>query len=752
MSKTEGADLKELERSATEALAHSGLPDDEVAEEQLAPEAPLPVLRLSIVIGFPVLAAAVMVGGVFIGFSTRPWAAFAGFFGIAVAVFARKLRNPLWVNLSIIGGVLTAGIILAVPAGSIQNVVDLATFVKKAVASGAAAHPPVLFDLGWRAIVGWLMAGLGFASGWLAIEMARPSLGILASLPIVIIGAISVPDSAKIATGLITFALFTIGLGLLSSVDLSGEGEQRSLGYELRRLARALPVIVGITGGLALVALNTTFLFPDSIINPAQNAQRPKYIPIKDVPDRVLFVAESSVSGPWRMGGLDVYEDNAWRLAPFEENQLAPVPRDGIVDRELAPGLKATFEIRDLGGAILPGLPDLVGIVAQGPLLAYDGRNANIRLAEGTIESGLIYTVTAAKIPTIEELQKVNADPPREIRQFLEMPEGPPPAVRDLLDKAPKTSTWDKLDYIRTTFLDTVVASGQGRPKDVPVSRVQEMLAGNHKGTPFEIVAAQAMLARWAGVPARIGYGFDGGDKTPQGLEIRPKHGASFLEVYMPGYKWLPIIGKPRQATSTLGNEQTQQDRDLLASDDISVKIFYPIPVSSKRFLFEQIRYAVLVSFPFVLLALLIYFSIPLIRKTYRRSRIRTFISTQGPHARIGLVYAEFRDYATDLGYRHHSDTPLMFLDRTVPDEEHAELAWLVTRALWGDMRDRVTEDDVLAAEELARALRRRMSQAHSATLRAIAAMSRLSLKHPYAPTLDAPGRRERRDETKKAA
>ena len=28
--------------------------------------------------------------------------------------------------------------------------------------------------------------------------------------------------------------------------------------------------------------------------------------------------------------------------------------------------------------------------------------------------------------------------------------------------------------------------------------------------TPYEIVAAEALLARWAGVPARIGFGFDG--------------------------------------------------------------------------------------------------------------------------------------------------------------------------------------------------------------------------------------------------
>jgi hypothetical protein len=39
-------------------------------------------------------------------------------------------------------------------------------------------------------------------------------------------------------------------------------------------------------------------------------------------------------------------------------------------------------------------------------------------------------------------------------------------------------------------------------------------------------------------------------------------------------------------------------------------------------------------------------------------------------------------------------------------------------------------------AEELSRALRRRLGQAHPAPVRAIGVVSRLSLRHPYAPEL----------------
>jgi hypothetical protein len=78
-----------------------------------------------------------------------------------------------------------------------------------------------------------------------------------------------------------------------------------------------------------------------------------------------------------------------------------------------------------------------------------------------------------------------------------------------------------------------------------------------------------------------------------------------------------------------------------------------------------------------------------------------------------------------------------MFLDRFFEDDEHKELAWLATRAIWGDLRGRVSLDMAVVAEELSRALRRRISQAHPGTVRFIALLSRLSLRDPFAPDLD---------------
>jgi hypothetical protein len=290
-------------------------------------------------------------------------------------------------------------------------------------------------------------------------------------------------------------------------------------------------------------------------------------------------------------------------------------------------------------------------------------------------------------------------------------------------------------------LLSTVTAAGPGIPIEVPPERVQAMLANpKPEATPFEIVAADALLARWLGVPSRIGYGFDGGTERPDGSrEVRPGNGATFVELFFPGYDWLPIIGQPRQVRPTVGTDPGKQQvsPNSVPSDDIAIELFLPAPVKPASVLAKQLARVLEIVVPILLLLYLLYVCYPAIRKALVRARRRSRAAELGPRARLALAYAEWRDVATDYGYGHTTDTPLMFLDRFVPDEEHTELAWLTTRAVWGDLRDEVGDDHVAVAEELSRALRRRLASAQPSTVRAIAAVSRLSLRDPYAPDLN---------------
>lgn len=711
-----------------------------VSDEQ-APQR-VPIGRLALVAACPTIAAAIMTGGLFVGAGGRIWAAISGLLGIGLAIRVRTIRRSAVLYAAIVGGVFAVGLI-AIAATGFGNVFSVGAEIRQAINQSDLLRPPVDFQPGWHAVIGWIMAAVGFTAAWLAVEVGRPAYGILVTLPVVGLGAISLPETQQLASGLVALVLFVVALGILSGVQ-DDEAASLGLAFELRRALRALPLVALITI-LLYFASRSNFLFPPPIYDPAQEAKKPKTIPLSEVQDRVLFTVEAKFSGPWKMGSLDVYEasDGSWRLPPFADSELKEVPESGIVNDDLTPAARATYTIRGLGGAILPGLVNTVGIVAIGPTLSYDERSDNIRVSQGSISPGFKYIVASAQIPSITQLNRAGADYPDELKQFLEIP-APPPAVAALLQAAPKDKLYDRLDFLKTRLLRSVTASGAGTPVNVKPEKVQDMLAGSKQGTPFEIVAAEAMLARWAGIPSRIGYGFDKGDTGPGGtLEVRPRHGALFLEVYFNNFGWQPVIGDPLQAKENLTDAPQQFNNQVQVSKDVAVKLFVPILTEEKpTFVDEVRRFAIRVG-PIVLGLLLIYFLWPLPYKAVRRARRRTWAAEEGPDARVALAYAEWRDFATDFGYRHQTDTPLMFLREVVPDDEHAELAWLTTRVLWGDLRNSVTAEDALAAEELSRSLRRRLAAAHPSTMRFVARLSRLSVRHPYAPDLDSAAKHE---------
>jgi hypothetical protein len=754
---TTETELEALEASALEHLAaEEGLVEadldsagGQVPEDEELETAEQPI-RLAIAVALPSLAAAIMVGGVFTGVGARIYASVAALLGVALAlVLSRLFSRPLLAYVLMVVGLFSIGLLMVVPSG-LNNVTAVGNLASEATKSGNVLRPPVPLTPGWQAIIGWLLGVVGFGAAWLAIVVRRPAVALLVPLPVAAIAAISLPSYAQKPSGIVAVVLFALGLGILSSVSSEdAEGERPPIGYEVRRALRALPLIGAITVALVLLA-QANILFPDPRIDPTQEPQKPRTVPLSAVEDRVLFEVESQATGPWRVGSLDVYDGKDWRLPPFADNQLKDVPRTGVVDESLAPGVRAKFTVKGLGGAVLPALPNTVGIVAEGPRLAYDSRNGNIRLSQGQIQAGLQYTVVAATLPSEDDLRAVNPSVPADVRQFLRVPKAPP-AVQDLLDQAPKTSKWDTFNFLRNYVLDNVTATGPGRPVAIPPSRVQEMLVGTREGSPFEIVAAQALLARWAGVPSRIGYGFDGGEEIAGHLEVRPKHGSTFVEVYFPSYKWLPVIGTPKQAKPTVGSKPDEQqvDPNIVPTDDLVVELLLPVLTPAKSTFTEQLQRIVLIGVPLVLLLLLLYTLYPAVVKTIVRARRRSAAEAGGPRARIALAYAEWRDLATDYGYRYTTDTPLMFLDRFADDPDHTELAWLVTRALWGDLQHDLTPELATAADELSRSLRRRLASAHPATVRAVALVSRLSLRDPFAPDLNLALKERPRDEEK---
>ena len=717
---------------------------DEQEERPLTREQ---IVRPAIGAMMTVLGAAFMVGGMFTGVTPRVLASIGAIAGVGLAIWAAGARKRVvLVQILSMLAIFVVGL-FAIAIGSqdgFGSLSKLGELMGDAVGNARLRRPPAPFEDGWRAILPVTIGFLGYAAAWIGSVGRKPAVGVLAPMPIIAFAAIAQPAELQIASGIIAFVTFVLGLAIIYRAD-RGEGEGVSTAYELKRAARTAPLVIVLVVALAGLS-QTNLLFPEPLYDPTERAQLPRAVPLEGVIDRVLFTAQSQFfTGPWRAGVLDVYDGENWRLPPFSASTLAPVPTSGLIS-DLPRQQVVDVAVSELEGTVLPLPGRLAAIVVVGPTLVVDDRTETIRVETGQVDDKLTYQAAFALLPTEDELKQSNIPPNPDIREvYLDTANQPaPPQVRELIESAPEQA-WERLDFLRETLLDTVTATGPGLPAPVPPAKVEDMLFGTKEATPFEIVAAQALVARWAGIPSRIGYGFDRGeqvglnDKGYPILEYRPLHGAAWLEVYFQGEGWFSITGLPKKAKASIGSDAQTLDADILPSDDIQVQLFVPLRVVPANLLFKQAQKALLLASPFIVTVLLIWLLWPVVYKARRRARRRAWAYRNGRAARIALAYTDLRDMATDLAVGDPYATPLGYLRKVVHDDEHRQLAWLVSRALWGDMRDSLTDDDVLAAEELSRSLRRRMYEAQPFTIRAISLVSRLSLRNPYAPELLSP-------------
>ena len=708
---------------------------------QPADPADLPAARPGRVLVAALLATAAagwMVGGVFVELLARLVAIAAGAFGVAgVALAVRQGRTVLQYLLVPAGFVLGYVVALVLPnaTGVTGTVPEL---VRAAITNGGLAEPPIPFDPGWRFLAVVLLVFAGAAGASLATALGKPRVALLVPLPIVVAGALNQPEGRELVSGGVSLVLLVAALLVSYTAELAGESEGGlvSRAFELRQLARGAGAMLAVLVALVLLS-QASLLFPVDPDEAQAQPQKPQVQPLSAVEDRPLFVVSSTLKGPWRLGVLDEYDGTGWLLPPYDLDRLVDPAADGAVPGPQRPAVGASFTVKELGGFTLPAPSNPLRIEGAKGDVGFDPRTQVFRSRAGATGEGFTYQVEAARPPTGAELRAAGgATVLPELKRFTEVPEAPP-AVRELLSAAP-TNPFERLQAARARLYEQVIAAGSGVPTDINPARVVRMLQGS-EATPFEIVAAEALLARWSGLPARIGYGFNGGSAVQGGREFRPADGANWLEVHLGQQGWVPIVGTPPRARSSLNADPKNAQPTIRPSDELTLQVYLPIQNPNPLQFFQVVRYWLFVAAPFAALAVLLVLTFPYPLKVWRRRARRRWAQERGLQGRIAAAYGEFRDRAIDLGVGSPTATPLDFLGDVVDDDEHQELAWLVTRALWGDLARDLREGDAEAAELLSRSLSRRLAQAQSGSTRSAAAVARASLRRPFDAGLPNP-------------
>lgn len=703
-------------------------------EEEMPAEVEVSPLVVSASAFLASAAAAWVMAGVFEGLLARLVGLLGAAIGAGVVAGSYRFRKPNTVQFLVVPLAAIVGALLVLPDAS-GGGASLPSLVVEAIRGGGLGSPPVPFDPGWRFLLVVVTAVLGAASASLGVSYARPRLGVLLAVPLILGGILMQPPGAVTVSAMVALVLAIGALAVSFGAELAKEGATSGR-FELRRLSRGAAVLVGLVV-LLTGFTKIGFLFPEPNDTRVIPPKRPETPPAE--PDREIFRVASDFPMPWRLGVLDVYgtKESAWLTPPHDPRRFVEPGRGGVLPEGLpedvavprsGPTFTATFEISDVRGHVIPVVQGATKVTGVG--VEYDPRTQTLRLP-GRARKGDSYRVEAPVPPDAAALNKA-PEPRAELKQYLEAPDAPQ-EVRDLLGLAPKAGLYERLQFVRTQFYSRVVAAGAGNPIDVPPSRVVDMLEGK-EATPYEITAAEALLARWAGVPARIGYGYYGGDTKPgdTSVSIRPRHGATWLEAYFEGHGWVPIVGRPPKAKSSANANEKNRDESVRATDQLALQVYVPLRQQSITLLYSVVRFWLARAVPLLLTLLLLVVGYPGVLKAARSVLRRRWARERGPRSRVAVAYSEFRDIANDFGFGHPTLTPIQFLDAVVPDKELRELTWLTSRGLWGDLMRDLRDEDADAAEEMARSVIRRLARAQSPLLRALRFSSRVSLRQPY--------------------
>lgn len=734
------ADLSELQIGNLAERSGAPIADIEDAPEEEPEEERLPVGLLSASVTSLLATAAVgwMLGGIFAGSAPRLFGVAGALVGAGVVAASSRMRRPTTLQLLAlpIGAVLGFGLTAIAAEG-----VSVPVLVVDAITAGGLSQPPVPFDPGWRFLLFVLTCGIAVTAATGAVALNRARVAAFLPAPVMIAGVLVQPDGEEVLSVVPALVLLVAALAVSYGGELSRETGTGS-SFEIRRLGKAgafLMVIVALMVGMSQLG----FLFPppeDSSVIPPKRPETPPPL----TTNKVLYSIDAKKPVPLRLGVLDSYDGIAWLTPPYDPKRYTNVGGSNlptftpdrlervVAQSRPAKSVQVGIRIVEPGAAReIPTVSNTFAVRGAPDGTQFDPRAQTLRLP-GRGSPGTTYTVEAAVPASAKVLAKAKA-PGSAVRQFVQAPK-PPPAVRELLGKLPPNlNLYERLQGARTAFYKKVTASGPGNPVGLAPSRVDEFLNGT-PATPYEITSSEVLLARWAGVPARIGYGYydeDAKAGKDDRINVREADGAMWLEAYFDGAGWTPILGKPPKAQASLDDKQ-QKNQRMLPAGTIVAQLYIPVRQESLLMLYTLVQFWLVRVAAVAGVVVFFWILLPGLLKQARRVRRRRWAGRLGPRARIAVAYAELRDRAIDFNIGHPTLTPLQFLDALEPDDDHTQLAWAVTRGLWGDLARDLREEDVEGIEQWSRQLRRRLNAAQPYLMRTLAFGSRVSLRDPW--------------------
>lgn len=294
-----------------------------------------------------------------------------------------------------------------------------------------------------------------------------------------------------------------------------------------------------------------------------------------------LFQVRAERPAYWRMAGLDLYEDDIWKVfsnfTPTDGSLPGAETRAGTTV-----AVRQDVTISNLSGEWLPAAyaPRSVEVDEVG--VTWNGETGSLITAEnGAIVEGLTYTVESVlPIFTVAEIEAAPSTVPADIAErFLPLPDDLPDIVADEATRitAGATTRFEQMIALQSFFreFDYSVRLGARNPDLDPI----EQFLAERIGFCQQFAGTFALMARSLGAPARVAVGFTWGDPigppdedglTAYSVSGRQTH--AWPEVWFEGLGWVafePTPGRGAPAAAAYTGVAAQQD-SLVQPDDPS--------------------------------------------------------------------------------------------------------------------------------------------------------------------------------------
>jgi transglutaminase-like putative cysteine protease len=275
---------------------------------------------------------------------------------------------------------------------------------------------------------------------------------------------------------------------------------------------------------------------------------------------RDLFEVHAEEGSYWRLYALDQFDGGTFtssdplaeeRGLQFESPAQLP-QRDGNVTPE--DSVRHSYLFRTLTRMEAPWLPlphrtEEITLTDGG--FTYDSY-LNQAVLDGGLDEGFEYSVKAAEVlPIAQELDAASAEflTPQEYGDFTSVPEPIEAQIeqiaRSWTTEAP-TAYRQVLEIQRRFQNEFAYDPGVELVDDGDTDALLRFLTETRVGMCQQFSVAMAAMVRSLGIPARVASGYQSGTETQDGtFLVQTKDAHAWVEVFFPGYGWLPFEPTP---------------------------------------------------------------------------------------------------------------------------------------------------------------------------------------------------------------